>query len=488
MNQTHEIKLSNITLLNFLSRIVFYLFVFIVGIISSRQLSNHAFGEVQFLSFLIGLSWMGLNFGLPGMLGKFWPSAIINGNKSVIDTLLKRALITGLVSVFTHAIFLIIIYQVVVIYIPIWHLFIWAVSNIALAITSVLMQATYRYKQAFYLNLFACSLALTFLLTSINYLQQLSYIYCFVTVNILLASGYAYDTFRYLRVLNKHNNATQLQMMPTMNGWIKTSAYFAISTILAGILWQRFELSFIKHYFNFDQLAIYVIAFTLVSLFAEPLKLIPSGLLYYFSGIQHDHEKAAVKFADFFINFSWLVFFCGIFIYMHAETVVVFLYTSKYAAAAYYTKLLLLGFVPGICGYVFMNMHTGLGKARFLLIQDTVCALLFITGMTFAIPAFGLTGAALAKSATMIISVCIGAWYTKKRLQYDLPLLKPCLSLLLAWVLIYATQSFFNGNLLLLLAKGICLFLLYLLLSFKMGLIRKSLFAVFYYRIQNYFS
>lgn len=485
MSQAPHIRLSNITLLNFLSKIVFYLFVFTVGIISSRKLTSHVFGEVQFLSFLVGLSWMGLNFGLPGMLAKFWPSAILKHNGKLIHQLLKRALLTACISIIAHVIFIIIIYQIVIIHISFVHLMFWTFSNISLAVTSVLMQATYRYKQSFYLNLFACLLGLGFLLLSFSQLQQLAYLYCFIFVNLFLSIGYCLLLSKYLFTLEETTESGH-EEIPPANSWLRTSAYFAISAILAGILWQRFELSLLKHYYNFDQLAVYAIAFTLVSLFAEPLKLIPSGLLYYFSGIQHQQEKASAKFSDFFIHFVWLVSFCGAFFYAHTDEMVVLFYTDKYAAAAEYARYLLLGFIPGICGYVFMNMHTGLGRARFLFIQDSLCALLFITGLGFAIPWFGLMGAALAKSAVMIISVLSGAWYTQYHLRYDLPIVKPLLSFLIAFVLVYLSRGMFAENLILLSIKVVILFGLYLIISLSMGLIRRDLINETMGRIKNY--
>ena len=485
MSQAPHIRLSNITLLNFLSKIVFYLFVFAVGIISSRNLTSHAFGEIQFLSFLVGLSWMGLNFGLPGMFAKYWPTAILTHNGKLIHQLLKRALFTACISITAHIIFVIIIYQIVIIHIFLVHIVLWTFSNIALAVTSVLMQATYRYKQSFYLNLFACLMGLGFLFISFSHLQQLAYIYCFFIVNLFLSIGYCILLFKFLQNI-KSSVELGHEDIPPANSWLKTSAYFSISAILAGILWQRFELSFLKHYYNFDQLAVYAIAFTLVSLFAEPLKLIPSGLLYYFSGIQHQQEKASAKFSDFFIHFAWLVSFCGAFIYAHMDEMVVFFYTGKYAAAAEYARYLLIGFIPGVCGYVFMNMHTGLGKARFLFIQDSLCALLFIAGLGFAIPWFGLMGAALTKSAVMIISVIVGAWYTRYHLRYDLPVVKPLLSFLIACVLVYLTREIFTENLIRLLIKTAILFGVYLIVSLPLGLIRKDLIIETMGRIRNF--
>jgi O-antigen/teichoic acid export membrane protein len=485
MSQAPHIRLFNITLLNFLSKIVFYLFVFAVGIISSRKLTSHAFGEVQFLSFLVGLSWMGLNFGLPGMLAKFWPSAVLKHNGKLILQLLKRAFLTACISIIAHIIFVIIIYQIVIIHIPFVHLMLWTFSNIALSVTTVFMQATYRYKQSFYLNLVACLLGLGFLLIAFSHLQQLAYLYCFIIVNLFLSIGYCLLLSKFLYTI-KDETESGHEEIPPANNWLKTSAYFAISAILAGILWQRFELSLLKHYYNFDQLAVYAIAFTLVSLFAEPLKLIPSGLLYFFSGIKYQQEEASAKFSDFFIHFVWLVSFCGSFVYTHMDDMVVLFYTDKYAAAAEYARYLLIGFIPGICGYVFMNMHTGLGKARFLFIQDSLCALLFITGLGFAIPWFGLIGAALTKSAVMIISVIIGAWYTHHHLRYDLPIIKPLLSFLIAFVLVYLSREMFAENLILLLIKAAILFGLYLMISLPLGLIRKDLINETMGRIRNF--
>jgi O-antigen/teichoic acid export membrane protein len=336
------------------------------------------------------------------------------------------------------------------------------------------MQATYRYKPLFYLNLFACILGLGFLLITFANLQQLAYVYCFIIVNLFLSIAYCLLLSKFLN--NMHAVAgLGHEEIPSAKSWVKTSAYFAISAILAGILWQRFELSFLKHYYNFDQLAVYGIAFTLVSLFAEPLKLIPSGLLYYFSGIQHQQEQASAKFSDFFIHFVWLVSFCGAFIYAHTDEIVVLFYTAKYAAAAEYARCLLIGFIPGVCGYVFMNMHTGLGKARFLFIQDSLCALLFIAGMGFSIPWFGLIGAALTKSSVMIFSVIVGAWYTRYHLRYDLPVVKPLLSFLIAFVLVYLSRGMFVESSILLLIKAVILFGLYLIISLPLGLIRKDL-------------
>ncbi|MES2558816.1 MAG: polysaccharide biosynthesis C-terminal domain-containing protein [Bacteroidota bacterium] len=454
-----------------MARIIFYVFIFISGYIASRELTTERFGELHYVTFLINVLWMFTNLGIPNVLSRYFPQAFQHQHPGSILQLLKVAVIafilTGVLVGFSFYYF----FEKAAIVLPLFPLMVFACSQFLLTYLNVFIQSIYRYRTTFWMNVIACIAGTLCLYLTIPVYGALAYIWSFVLVHLILSAGYIVTISKAIKDVKPAKSDFVLPGTPQL---LKVALYFAVSAILAGMVWQRFELSILKNYFDYAHLALYGVAFTVIALFAEPLKLIPGVLLYYFANMGDKHREASEQFELFFKHFCWLVIFIGTFIWFDAEHIITLLYTDKYVESAYYVKILLPGIIPGVCSYALMSTHVGLGKARFLLIQDILTATIFL-GLAFGlIHTFGLEGAAWAKSLAIGFSVTTGLLYTHFRLKYAVPFQSLFLSVVFSMLLVAPFQETWSETWILIVVKFLVAFILYCIISWYTRTIDQS--------------
>lgn len=354
---------------------------------------------------------------------------------------------------------------------PMFPLLAFAGSQFLLTYLNVFIQSIYRYRTTFWMNIIAGIAGTACLYFTIPVYGVLAYVWSFVLVHIILSVGYIISIRKAIKDIQPKESDFEL---PGIQQLSKVALYFAVSAILAGMVWQRFELSILKNYFDYAHLAVYGVAFTVIALFAEPLKLIPGVLLYYFASMGDKHQEASAQFSMFFKHFCWLVIFIGTFIWFDAQHIITLLYTDRYLESAYYVKILLPGIIPGVCSYALMSTHVGLGKAKFLFIQDIITASIFL-GLAFGfIHAFGLEGAAWAKSLAIGFSVTMGLIYTHFRLKYTVPFQSLFLSVVISMLIIAPFQETFSATWIGIGLKFLTAFSLYGIISWYTNTIDRS--------------
>jgi O-antigen/teichoic acid export membrane protein len=352
----------------------------------------------------------------------------------------------------------------------VWPVISLALSQCLLSYLQVFIQSLYRYKAMFFLNLAAAITGIIFLVVAMPLWGAIAYVYVMLLINVILCTGYAIMIVGELSGIKNVEKTGEQEHLP-LRGLITTSLFYAASAVLSGILWQRFEITLLKEYFGYEKVAVYGIAFTVMALFTEPLKMLPGVLTYYFAGIGDQSEKAAAQFGSYFRHFCWIVIFTGVFVWADARHIVTVLYTDKYLESVYYLRILLVGMIPGVCSYVLMNMHIGLGKARFLVIQDAIGAVVFLILFFAGNYFFELYGIAWAKSVAILICVALGLWYTGSRLKFSIPYRSISLSVLLSLVLLCPLAGLGSSSVVLLAIKGLVLFFAYVFVSRKLKII-----------------
>jgi O-antigen/teichoic acid export membrane protein len=471
---TNAKSLLNITFLSTLSRMVFFLFVFLTSFITSRALTKAEFGELQYLMLIVNIGWILFNFGIPNLLSRYFTQAVSQKSFPVVKRLLRMTLIAGVVTFCLTNLLLKIVHPHTEVEIPFWVLFGLIFLTLALFYLQILVQALFAYAYVLVVNILACGTALVFLVNMLPNLGGITFLYTYMIVNGMLAIGYLLVLINGLRSL-QHNQEESPYKLPDQRSILKSAVYFGGSAILAGLLWQRYELSLLKYSVPFAELANYMIAFSVMALVIEPLKLIPSALIYYFASLSNDHAKASEKFETFYKHFSWLVFFAGAFVFFHADNIVHIIYTDKYSESAAFLKILLVGMIPGTTSYVMMNMHVGLGRSKFLVTQDILGVLLFGCLLYVGNHYYGLAGAAWAKSITVMVSVGLGLWYTAKQLKYTIPYYSLLGTVALSIGLCALTQFYVADSLFILISKAILLFIVYIGISWWTHIIDKEM-------------
>ncbi len=472
-----NIRVVNITLYNFIGRIGFFIFLFFAGLYSSRVLSASDFGKAQYFIWMVNFTWLVLSFGGTSSIVRHLSSAFRKNQVQVIRQMIRFALLMTLISTIA-AITTWILYSRYNQYYFSTFAYTLLITQFAVNYLQTLMASLYRYRSLFFINTFVSVSGIVLLLLLLPEYKLEAYLGVLTIVNMLLLAGYVFEILRiYFRI--KHNKDTVSEPVtediPPFRQLLKTSAYFGLSAILAAILWQRTELYFIRLQLDFSSIAVYGVALSLIALFAEPFRIIPGGLLTYFAGIHEDKELINVQFSRFFSHFVWAVVFVLLFVWFNADQLVSAVYTDRYYQSAALIKILLIGFIPGICSYVMMNMHTGLSKARFLLWQDLLSASVFLVLIYFLISADGLIGVAWAKALAMCFSVAAGVWYTRFKLHISFPVKNILLSFILAILVHWLTGFISVGGLQGLAIKMVLAFVCYFSISYWLKILARDI-------------
>lgn len=473
MQKQRKIGIINITLYNFLGRIIFFVFLFFAGFYASRVLSKVEFGHAQYFTWVVSITWLLISLGGTSTVNRHLSFAYTNHHFLSLRRMFGYgASLMGLSAILGLTLWFLYCYVNDSFFAPAAYALLG--SQFLLNYLQSMVAGLYRYKAILYANLVASACGALFLFYFLPIYRVDAYLLNLVLINIILSIWYMIDLFKVYRA-EKMNYVPKDENIPELKVLNKTSLYFGFSAILAAIVWQRTEIFFIRQAFDFEQVAVYGIALSLIAIFSEPLRIIPGTLLSYFAGIGDDIQQVKIKFNSFFKHFSWLVIFVMLFVFFDAQDMIRIVYTDKYIESVLPMQVLIIGFIPGICSYVLMNMHVGLGKVRFLLIQDILSAVVFLGVVIPGIHYYGLEGAAMGKSAGIIFSVVLGTWYTCFRLKMPFPVKSILLSVIFSVALMYPLRNVWDQNLFIIAIKFTLCAAAYIIVSMLSGVIDKAI-------------
>lgn len=472
-----NIRVVNITLYNFIGRIGFFIFLFFVGLYSSRVLSASDFGKAQYFLWMVNFSWLILSLGGTSSIVRHLSSAFRKNHIKVIRQMIRFALLMMVLSSLA-AITTWVLYSNYNQYYFSTFAYTLLFTQFVVNYLQIVMASLFRYRSLLIVNTIVSVAGILMLLYFLPTYQLDAYLGVLTLVNVLMILMYGIDVIRVYSKLKQNptpSPASEEDTMPAFKSLFKTSAYFGLSAILAAIVWQRTELYFIRLELDFSSIAVYGVALSLIALFAEPFRIIPGSLLTYFAGIHDNQQLINQQFTRFFSHFVWAVVFVLLFVWFNANELVSAIYTDRYASSADLIRILLIGFIPGICSYVIMNMHTGLSKARFLLWQDLSSAAVFLVLVLVLIQMAGLTGVAWAKALAMCFSVLAGVLYTRFKLGIPFPVRHIVSTVLLAIAIHWMVAQMPIDGIVGLVVKLMLSFAVYLMFSLWFKLLAKDI-------------
>jgi len=404
------------TFFNFLNRVFLILSSFLLGLYASRFLSTSQFGTAQFINWNATFIWMIANMGIPSVLNRFVPGA--TGTKR-FNQLLSHSL-----RMLVPALVISIVLAVVIT----------GTSDRYLTVTIVLvgihllnyfvvswMQSLLLYKTVFLVQgaVSAGTLLIGYLCIPVFGLN--GFIFCLFwlhTVSFCLLTYYFVKHLKYRQANADLNISDEVDHKLL----VRTTAYFAFSTVLASLLWQRCEYYFIKQELSQTSVALYAVAFSVISLATEPFRLLTGTFTTYFARHFNQESNPSEMFTTMF-RFIWIfTVFTSIFLWFFADQVLLFFYPKEYIDCASLIKTLLPGVFLGVCSYVVMSYHVAAGKAKFLLTQDSIAALILIGLVLFAVRFYPrIESIAFARSIALAATVVLGMIYSIARINLRFP-------------------------------------------------------------------
>ncbi|MFN4971982.1 MAG: lipopolysaccharide biosynthesis protein [Bacteroidota bacterium] len=479
MSNTKKIKVLNITFYNFLSRIVFFAFVFCANVYTSRILNPVDFGKLQYINFSIAILWTFFNFGGAATLQRYYAQAFRNGSGIQFRQLHQFFLLAVTVSVVVSS-------AVWVMYSnynarPVKGMLLIYLSSLVISnYLQVMAQATFSFAKLAFGNTCIAVAGFLLLLTFLPTHGMDAYVYVFTAVNFLNAF---WSLWVWLSATKMNEQLQHTETRFTSNQLYGTAAALAISSVLAAILWQRTELYFIRRHAGFDELAVYGVALSLLALLVEFFRMLPGAMMPYFSAHKDEGVKNAGVFYAFMRYYGWLLVFIFLYAGVESHRIIHFIYTDRYIASADILRILLWGYACGALSFLATQLHMALGKNTFLIVQDTLAAVFVLAGCVWLIPTYGTVGAAWLKSSVVAYMGVAAIVYTVVRVKFHYPIRYLILSFLCAAVIVYLLRNWMNESLLLFGLKTALAFALYVALSISVGVIEKQMIKRVWQRI-----
>ncbi len=419
------------TFFNFLNRVFLILSSFLLGLYASRFLSTSEFGTAQFINWNATFIWMIANMGIPSLLNRFVPGP--NGNKKFNQLLIHsfRMLALALVLAFMLTVvitgiddsYLAVTIALVGIHMLNYFLVSW-------------MQSLLLYKRVFLVQGAASASTLVIGGLFIPVFGLNGFIFCLFWLHTV---SFGFLIFYFVKQIKYRQANVDLNFSDELDQKliVRTTAYFAVSAVLASLLWQRCEYYFIKQELSQTSIALYAVAFSVISLATEPFRLLTGTFTTYFARHFNLQSNPSDMFTTMF-RFIWIfTVFTSVFLWVFTDQILLFFYPKEYIACVSLIKILLPGVFLGVCSYVVMSYHVAAGKARFLLTQDSIAALILIGLVLFAVRFYpDIESIAMARSVALAATVVLGLIYSIVRLNLKFPFYAMGMSFLISAVLI----------------------------------------------------
>ena len=475
MEENRKIGVIHITLYNFIAKLIFSVFLFFVSAYSSRNLSYDQLGLAQYVTWTVNFAWLILNFGGANTIQRYVAGAYVQHQKKALRKYLLFGVGAGFFSI-AMGIAAIVLYTIVQ---PTAQKFpgtIWLlVVQFAVGYLQVMAQSMFRYRSIFYINVVVSIVGALFLMMSIDTYKVKAYIWMYILINLIQIIAYTIVIIRAYAEVKQVAPDTQPEEAVSTRTLLQTCLYFGVSAILAAALWQRPELYVVKKYLGFNKVAEYSIALNTILLMLEPIKMLGGAMQSYFAGMAHLTDQLKSQFLQFYKHYVWLAIFSGTCLWIEADAVVSFIYTPKYIVSAYLVKILLLGFIPGVCTHLMMHLFVGLKRTRYLVIQDVLVAVLFVLLLCVQLTGLSIETVASVKALSFIVSFAMAVWYLQMRLLFPFPIAEMIKSLGLSIVLLYLLQMIPGAHIGFVVLRTSIAALLYFILSLKLGLIDKPI-------------
>jgi O-antigen/teichoic acid export membrane protein len=413
----------------------------VVSMYASRRIGVDSFGIAQYIIWLVSTVWMFLNFGLPITLVRYIALRMGDRNPASAGAMIGWSLVfNGLICIAGALVFLIALHMARGLWIETLLLF------ICMSFNSVLQSAhegLMRFRRLFFASLVSGCVMLVLFFPLIHPYVLDGYI-------AVLVAGAAVNALVLLFSLKDlplfHR---EMALIPPGAGRLfgRDVRSFALYTWLAAIIssfaWQRMELFFIKTYLTTADVAFFSVAVLLATYVTQPIALLSSALIPYFSRAAAEHNEESAHATYFFLTklLAWLTFFACFFVAAHSSFIVKLIYGIAYEPAENVTAIVVAGSSFGAIAAAGSALLYAHGRSRFIVLSGSVGAVLAVFSGIFIVPIFGIVGAAIARILIQFLMICFGTYYIVTRLKFSFPFFNYIKSLVLAAMICFIVQS-----------------------------------------------
>src|SRR5262249_29768654 len=178
-----------------------------------------------------------------------------------------------------------------------------------------------------------------------------------------------------------------------------------ISSFFRYITWKGDDL-LVRYFWGDEQLAYYVLAFSLPYYLKELADMISTVLLPAFTEVQDLRERLTETFSASNRYLAMLFMPIGIAIFIFAPQIVHYVYTDKWAPSIPLLQLCAISFILDISlGFTTGLLAIAIGKVKYILYAYLVAMMFIVTGGVFLIRQYGPLGGAYYTILQPLITV-----------------------------------------------------------------------------------
>lgn len=410
-NKAYTQKMINNTKNNYMRMIIVAMLTFLSSVILARGLGPDLYGTYTYLTWFISILTSIIGLGMPGTITKFLPEHYFTEDNDeakniVMYTLQNQIKLSSFISL------------VMIITIPFWKKYIsldgstsnilvaLAVINIMPSIINALLQNVIQAIQRFdiYAKISIETQIITFLFNSIIALTIKS---VELMILIMLISM-LYQNIRYFVVIKNSLNINSYKSVRTLRNKKRLSKYafyMYINILWQQVVWTRSEYFFLGMYCSPKQIALYGLAYSLISFVTMIFSPIMNVVNNYFSELVAKSETELLNNIIFNITkyFSVILVFIYCYSFLYLNDIIQFVYSNKYSEVHKIFLVLLVGVTINQILCVAGSLPFYYEKQKFILYSGIICGFINIIFDIILIPKFGALGAAIANTISQII-------------------------------------------------------------------------------------
>jgi O-antigen/teichoic acid export membrane protein len=183
------------------------------------------------------------------------------------------------------------------------------------------------------------------------------------------------------------------------------------------------ELFFIERSLTMTDVGYFSIGVTLGSTVMQPVTMLSSALIPYFSRYYRDRrERTEAVYVVLTKAFALVSFFVGWYVSFNSAFFVTLIFGKEFESASAVTAIIVAASPLAASTAVGSALQMGEGRAPFIAITSSILAVVSVFCFWYVVPAYGIIGAGAVRALLQCTGIAAGTVYIMRAMHYRFPL------------------------------------------------------------------
>ncbi len=188
-------------------------------------------------------------------------------------------------------------------------------------------------------------------------------------------------------------------------------------------VWSRIEILFLQSFWGYREVGLFSVALALSAIASQGPLLLTGAFLPMLAEKhgQQDRQGLQLSIATGTRFLAMAAFPACFGMAAVVPALVDLLYGPSFGPAVPAATIIATAAAFSITTVISTHLVNALGRSDFIFVSSLVGAAFSIGGGLLLIPHFGLLGAAVSRTATQLVMICMGLWFVTRRLHFSYP-------------------------------------------------------------------